>query len=90
MLSLYTSASRPGCTCSPWGEFEILTGEILKKGELRVNYTQRGEVVIGQIVWCQLYNTGFLSFQIIINRDLWLKLTELVPTIESFAVQLII
>ena len=37
-------------------------GEILKRGELGVNYTQRGEVVIGQIVWCQLYNTGFLSF----------------------------
>ena len=47
-----------------------------------MNYTQRGEVAIGQIVWCQLYNTGFLSFQIVINRDLWLKLTELVPSIK--------
>ena len=44
------------------GEFEKLRGETLKKGELGVNYTQRGEVEIGQIVWCQLYNTGFLSF----------------------------
>ena len=48
-----------------------------------MNYTQRGEVVIGQIVWFPLYNTGFLSFQIIINRDLWLKLTKLVPSIET-------
>ena len=51
---------------------------ILKKGELGVNYTQRGELVIGQIVWCKLYNTGFLSCQIVINRDLRLKLTKLV------------
>ena len=48
-----------------------------------MNYTQWGEVVIGQIVWCQLYNTGFLSFQIVINRDLRLKLTKLVPSIET-------
>ena len=71
----------------PWGEFEILRGEMLKKGELGVNYTQRGEVVIGQIVWCQLYNTGFLSCQIVINRDLGLKLTELVPSIETLVVR---
>ena len=55
---------------------------MLKKGELGVNYTQRGEVVIGQIVWCQLYNTTFLSFQIVINHDLRLKLTKLVPSIK--------
>ena len=72
------SASQPGCTCTPWGEFEILRGEILKKGELGVNYTQRGEAIMLQIVLCQLYNTGFLSFQIVINRDLRLKLTKLV------------
>ena len=48
-----------------------------------MNYTQRGEVVIGQIVWCQLYNTGFLSFQIVINRDLRLELTKLVPSIKT-------
>ena len=36
------------------GEFEKLRGEILKKGNWGVNYTQRGEVVIGQMVWCQL------------------------------------
>ena len=47
-----------------------------------MNFAQRGEVVIGQIVWCQLYNTGFLSFQIVINRDQWLKLTELVPSMN--------
>ena len=47
-----------------------------------MNYTQRDEVVTGQIVWCQLYNTGFLSFQIVINRDLRLKLTKLVPSIK--------
>ena len=64
------------------GEFETPRGEILKKGELGVNYTQRGEVVIEQIVWCQLYNTSFLSFQIVINRDLRLKVTKLVPSIE--------
>ena len=79
---VYISASQPGCTCTPWGEFEILRGEILKKGELGVNYTQRGEVKIGQIVWCQLYNTSFLSFQIVINRDPRLKLTKLVPSIK--------
>ena len=49
------------------GEFEIL----------------RGEVVIGQIVWCQLYNTGFLSFQMVINRDLRLKLRKLIPSIKT-------
>ena len=65
------------------GEFEILRGKVLKKGELGVNYTQRGEVVIGQIVWCELYNMGFLSFQIVINRDLQLKLTKLVPRIKT-------
>ena len=27
-----------------WGEFEILRGEILNKGELGVNYAQRGGV----------------------------------------------
>ena len=43
---------------------------------------QRVEVVTGQIVWCQLYNTGFLSFQIVINRDLRLKVTKLVPSIK--------
>ena len=32
-----------------------------------MNYIQGDEVVIGQIVWCQLYDTGFLSFQIVIN-----------------------
>ena len=48
-----------------------------------MNYTERGEVVIGEIVWCQLYNTGFLSFQIVINRDLRLKLTNLVPSIKT-------
>ena len=68
------------------GEFEILRGETLKKGELGVNYTQRGEVVIGQMVWCQLYNTGFLSFQTVINRDLRLKLTKLVPSIKTLVV----
>ena len=52
-----------------------------------MNYTQRGEVVIGQIVWCQLYNTGFLSFQIVINRDLRLKLTKLVPSIKTLVVR---
>ena len=83
MPSVYASASQPGCTCIPWGEFEILRGEILKKGELGVNYTQRGEVVIWQIVWCQLYNTSFLSFQIVINHDLRLKLTKLIPSIET-------
>ena len=56
---------------------------MLKKGDLGVNYTQRGEVVMWQIVWCQLYNTGFLSFQIVINRDLRLKLTKLVPSIKT-------
>ena len=81
--SSYASASQPGCTCTPWGEFEKLRGETLKKGELGVNYTQRGDVVIGQIIWCQLYNTGFLSFQIVINRDLRLKLTKLVPSIKT-------
>ena len=65
------------------GEFEKLRGETLKKGELGVNYTQRGDVVIGQIVCCQLYNAGLLSFQIVINRDLQLKLTKLVPSIKS-------
>ena len=65
------------------GEFEKLRGETLKKGELGVNYPQRGEVVIGQIVWCQLYNMGLLSFQIVINRDLRLKSTELVPSIKT-------
>ena len=84
---IYSSASQPGCTCTPWGEFEILRGEILKKGEFGVNYTQRGEVEIGQIVWCQLYNTSFLSFQIVINRDLRLKLAELVPTIKTLVVR---
>ena len=74
---------KPGCTCTPWGEFEILRGEILKKGELEVNCTQRGEVVIGQIVCCPLYNMGFLSFQIVINRDLRLNLTKLVPSIKT-------
>jgi len=69
------------------GEFKILRGEILKKGELGVNYTQRGEVVTGQIVWCQLYNTGFLSFQIVINRDLRLKLTKLVLNIKILVVR---
>jgi len=59
----------------------------LKKGELGVNYTQRGEVVTGQIVWCQLYNTGFLSFQIVINRDLRLKLTKLVLNIKILVVR---
>ena len=48
-----------------------------------MNYTQRGEVVIEQIVWCQLYNTGFLSFQIVINRDQRLTLTKLVPSIKT-------
>ena len=48
-----------------------------------MNYTQRGEVVIGQIVWCQLYNAGLLSFQIVINCDLRLKLTKLVPSIKT-------
>ena len=48
-----------------------------------MNYTQRGEVVIGQIVWCQLYNTSFLSFQIVINRDLRLTLTKLVPSMKT-------
>ena len=52
------------------GEFKILRGEIFKKGELGVNYKQRSEVVIGQLDWFQLYNTGFLSFRIVINRDL--------------------
>ena len=51
-----------------------------------MNYTRRGEVVIGQIVCCQLYNTGFLSFQIVINRDLRLKLTKLVPNIKTLLV----
>ena len=60
---------------------------MLKKGELGVNYTQRGEVVMGKIVWCQLYNTGLLSFQIIITHDLWLKLTKLVPSIKTLAVR---
>ena len=83
MRKVYGSASQPECTCTPWDEFEILRGEILKKGELGVNYTQGGEVVIGQIVWCQLYNAGFLSFQIVINRDLRLKLTQLVPSIKT-------
>ena len=35
-----------------------------------MNYTQRGEVVIGQIVWCQLYYMGVLSFQILINLSI--------------------
>ena len=48
-----------------------------------MNYTQRGEVVIGQIVLCQLYNTSYLSIQIIINHDLRLKLTKLVPSIKT-------
>ena len=48
-----------------------------------MSYTQRGEVVIGQIVWCQLYNTGFLSFQIVINRDLRLTLRKLIPSIKT-------
>ena len=48
-----------------------------------MNYTQRGEVLTGQIVFCQLYNTGFLSFQIVINRDLRLKLTKLVLSIKT-------
>ena len=48
-----------------------------------MNYTQRGEVVIGQIACCQLYNAGLLSFQIVINRDLRLKLTKLVPSIKT-------
>ena len=48
-----------------------------------MNCTQRGEVVIGQIVWFQLYNAGLLSTQIVINRDLRLKLTKLVPSIKS-------
>ena len=48
-----------------------------------MNYTQRGEVVIGQIVLCQLYNTSYLSLQIIINHDLRLKLTKLVPSIKT-------
>ena len=48
-----------------------------------MNYTQRGEVVIGQIVLCQLYNTSFLSFQIVINRDLRLTLTKLVPSMRT-------
>ena len=52
-----------------------------------MNYTQRGEVVKGQIVWCQLYNTGFLSFQIVINRDIRLKLTKLVPSIKALVDQ---
>ena len=69
------------------GEFKILRGEILKKGDLGVNYTQRGEVVTGQIVWCQLYNTGFLSFQIVINHDLRLKLTKLVLSIKILVVR---
>ena len=53
-----------------------------------MNYTQRGEVVIGQIVWCQLYNTRFLSFQIVINRDLRLKLTKLVPSIKLLLIDM--
>jgi len=65
------------------GEFEKLRGEILKKGELGVNYTQRDEFVMWQIVLCQLYNTGFLSFLNVINRDLRLKLTKLVPSIKT-------
>ena len=52
-----------------------------------MNYTQRDEVVTGQIVWRQLYNTGFLSFQIFINRDLRLKLTKLVPIIKTLVDQ---
>ena len=71
-IFLKLSASQPGCTCTPWGEFEKLRGETLKKGELAVNYTRRGEVVIGQIVCCKLYNAGLLSFQI-----------TLVPSIKS-------
>ena len=71
----------------PLGELEILRGEILNKGELGVSYTQRGEVVIGQIVWCQLFNTGFLPFQIVINRDLRLKLAKLVPSIKTLVVR---
>ena len=53
-----------------------------------MNYTQRGEVVIGRIVWCQLYNTRFLSFQIVINRDLRLKLTKLVPSIKLLLIDM--
>ena len=41
-----------------------------------MNYTQRGEVIIGQIVWCQLYNTGFLSFQIVIKCDPTAKINK--------------
>ena len=82
MIAAFQAASSKAVLLN-WGEFEILRGEILKKGELGVNYMQRGEVVIGQIVWCQLYNTGFLSFQIVINSDLRLKLTKLVPSIKT-------
>ena len=56
----------PGARAPLGGEFEKLRGETLKRGELGVNYTQRGEVVIGQIICCQLYNAGLLSFQIVI------------------------
>ena len=60
----------------PLGEFEILRSEVLKDGELGVIYIQRGEVLIGQIVWCQLYNTGFLSFQIAVNLSWWGLIAE--------------
>ena len=73
----------PGARAPLGGEFEKLRGETLKKGELGVNYTQRGEVVIGQIVCCQLYNAGLLSFQIVIYRDVRLKLTKLVLSIKT-------
>ena len=52
-----------------------------------MNYTQMGEVVMGQIVWCQLYSTGFLSYQIIINRELRLNLTKLVPSIKTLVIK---
>ena len=51
-----------------------------------MNYTRRGEFVIG--VWCQLYDTGFLSFQIVINCDIRLKLTKLVPSIKLLLIDI--